>query len=1383
MSYKTIKQIYMDHAGKISDKWALYLEEWERLFSPYQAQTIRILEIGIQNGGSLEIWGKYFVKAEKIVGCDIDPKCENLKFDDFRISVIVGDANADDCERKITELSPTFDIIIDDGSHRSSDIVRSFGRYFPSLSEGGLYVVEDMHTSYWKKFEGGLYYPFSAMAFFKRLADVVNYEHWRNNKSRLSFLSRFSEEYGVQFGEFDLPRIHSIEFINSLCVIRKSSPKKNILGFRNIVGEEELVSKTAKKLNNITILDVVVNAEDDTKFDVFDLIQKTESLSAQVTERNADIKKLIGWMHDVENIVAALLESRRWKIGNMIGNVLQRITRKPEGLVTGYLAEITSQVKNLEQKYFPCSVSFGVGELVEPIKYRETDIVICIHNALVDVKKCLDSVKKYTDVPYRLILVDDGSEKACKEYISHFAKKTPNTIVIRNESASGFTKAANQGMRASKNEYVVLLNSDTIVTHGWIKRMQECGESSKSIGIIGPLSNAASWQSIPKLMESDGKWSLNPLPADWTPEKMAATVNKLSTKKFPRVTLLNGFCLLIKKSVIEKIGYFDEENFPEGYGEENDYCLRAQDAGFELAVADHAYVYHAKTKSYSLERRLELTKKGQTALEAKHSRQRLDASVAAIRKNLALREMRYNIEQELQPYSMGLSVLFVLPAPGVGGGSHSIIQEVEEMRKLGANAQVAVLYSFLDSLHTNYPHLKKAENLFFGYKDDNDLTRYASDFNIVIATMWSSVELIKKIIDKYSHVLPAYYVQDYEPWFHDPASKEWIGASLSYTLIPNAVLFAKTRWLCDKVKDAHGVHVEKVSPSLDKRVYYPAVPISAKVNWPVHITAMIRPSTPRRGAPRTMRVLQRIKEHFCERVRIEIFGCSESEIIQNNLEHDFEYTNYGILSREEVANILRRSDIFLDFSEFQAFGRTGLEAMACGCAVVLPAHGGVTEYADDGINSLIVNTENEDECLMAAQSLIQNAELREDIQKKAIQKSKEYSVTYAATSELAVLSEKHSKHVRKLNTPATTVPYIQNGEPASLRAIGIVARRAQGFQGSAYVRLIYPLTNPSIRNKLSFSIGNIFDVCETKPDIVIVQRIAIPDENEARELVSFCKSNGIKLVYEIDDDLFEIAKPGSSHPEAESYAIWTKGAKILALNADLITVSSEPLKRKLSGLNSVIQVIPNALNEEVWQIDSPIPQAKDTSDIGILYMGTRTHGRDLAMIETSLRKVKKKFGNKVRFDVIGVSSESLDSSLYNVITPPVAEYPDFVAWLKSMAHRWSIGLTPLANTSFNECKSYIKYLDYSGLGLVSVCSKTTPYEAVVQHGINGFLVENDEDSWYDVLVRLIEDDNLRKSVSANAYQGLKDNHKQKNRSKDWLNAMNLVINGTTREDK
>ena len=152
---KIFSGLYKEHKGKISDNWSLYLNEWDRLFAPYRGQQIRLLEIGIQNGGSLEIWGKYFSKAEKIVGCDIDQKCDQLRYDDARIKVIVSDANSDDCESKILQQAPSFDVIIDDGSHKSSDIVRWFPRYFPSLDDGGIYAVEDLHASYWENYEGG----------------------------------------------------------------------------------------------------------------------------------------------------------------------------------------------------------------------------------------------------------------------------------------------------------------------------------------------------------------------------------------------------------------------------------------------------------------------------------------------------------------------------------------------------------------------------------------------------------------------------------------------------------------------------------------------------------------------------------------------------------------------------------------------------------------------------------------------------------------------------------------------------------------------------------------------------------------------------------------------------------------------------------------------------------------------------------------------------------------------------------------------------------------------------------------------------------------------------------------------------------------------------
>ena len=80
MNNKTLRELYAEHAGKVSDKWALYLREYDRLFNDYRHQPIRLLEIGVQNGGSLEIWDQYFSNAVCLLGCDINPDCSKLQY-------------------------------------------------------------------------------------------------------------------------------------------------------------------------------------------------------------------------------------------------------------------------------------------------------------------------------------------------------------------------------------------------------------------------------------------------------------------------------------------------------------------------------------------------------------------------------------------------------------------------------------------------------------------------------------------------------------------------------------------------------------------------------------------------------------------------------------------------------------------------------------------------------------------------------------------------------------------------------------------------------------------------------------------------------------------------------------------------------------------------------------------------------------------------------------------------------------------------------------------------------------------------------------------------------------------------------------------------------
>jgi Glycosyltransferase WbsX/Domain of unknown function (DUF4214) len=245
----SLRDLFAAHTGKVSDKWDIYISEYDRLFQPYRDQPVRLLEIGIQNGGSLEVWNKYFAKAKQIVGADIDPACEQLTFDDPKIAVVVADANTDDAEQRILAESNGFDLIIDDGSHQSGDIVRSFARYFKHLADGGLYIAEDLHCSYWQDFEGGIFQPYSSIAFFKRLADTVNYEHWGIEKTRTSLLQGFADTYLFNLEENLLAQIHSVEFINSVCVVRKEKKQNNSLGIRFIAGNEALIWDGALQLH------------------------------------------------------------------------------------------------------------------------------------------------------------------------------------------------------------------------------------------------------------------------------------------------------------------------------------------------------------------------------------------------------------------------------------------------------------------------------------------------------------------------------------------------------------------------------------------------------------------------------------------------------------------------------------------------------------------------------------------------------------------------------------------------------------------------------------------------------------------------------------------------------------------------------------------------------------------------------------------------------------------------------------------------------------------------------------------------------------------------------------------------------------------------------
>lgn len=353
------------------------------------------------------------------------------------------------------------------------------------------------------------------------------------------------------------------------------------------------------------------------------------------------------------------------------------------------------------------------------------------------------------------------------------------------------------------------------------------------------------------------------------------------------------------------------------------------------------------------------------------------------------------------------SILFVLPVSGGSGGAHSVMQEADAMRALGVNAMIATNTDNAPRLQRAYRDLAIIRQHIHPYQGSEglgDLIRTMAP-DMVVATTNQSVHTLAEAIAAAGLVgqRTAYYVQDYEPLFYDKGSNDWHLAFSSFGAIPGMVHFAKTRWLQEVVEANHRVQVLKVEPSIDHRVYRPDLSDRATYRGKLRIVAMLRPATPRRAPRRTVRLLNRIAADHADSMTCATFGCSAEEMKQYSLRLS-NVENLGILSREDVGEAFRQTDLFVDLSDFQAFGRTAIEAMSCGAAAIVPAHGGAYEFAEDGRNAFVVDTRSDDAIWSAITQFAAMSEVeRHDMRLRGIAAGYRYTPERAALSEIAAL--------------------------------------------------------------------------------------------------------------------------------------------------------------------------------------------------------------------------------------------------------------------------------------------------------------------------------------------------------------------------------------------
>lgn len=220
------------------------------------------------------------------------------------------------------------------------------------------------------------------------------------------------------------------------------------------------------------------------------------------------------------------------------------------------------------------------------------DIIIPIYNAYNELLTCVNSIKKWTDLSkHRLILINDcSSDKRIVPYLEEMANAS--CTVIYNDRNMGFSANINIGMAQSEDRDVLLLNSDTVVTRNWVEKLLDCAYSNPWIATVTPLSNNATLCSVPEFCME------NKLPNGYTVDEYAELVEKASLRKYPEIPVAHGFCMFIKREVINIIGNFDAAAFEKGYGEENDFCYRATEAGYHHVMCDDTFILHSGTSSF-----------------------------------------------------------------------------------------------------------------------------------------------------------------------------------------------------------------------------------------------------------------------------------------------------------------------------------------------------------------------------------------------------------------------------------------------------------------------------------------------------------------------------------------------------------------------------------------------------------------------------------------------------------------------------------------------------------------------------------------------------------------------------------------------------------------
>ena len=216
-----LERYFYDNPGRLIDKWKHYFEIYDRHLARFRHQPINVVEIGVYKGGSLQMWKRYFGPQARIFGVDINPEC--AAFAEEQVEIFIGSQEDRVFLKLLAERVPTIDVLIDDGGHTMAQQIATFEELFPRVAPHGIYVCEDLHTSYWEEYGGGYRAPNTFIEYSKNFIDYIHAWHAREPKppSKPRWYEReLPPEPRLSVSEFTRST-HSLHFYDSVLVIEK----------------------------------------------------------------------------------------------------------------------------------------------------------------------------------------------------------------------------------------------------------------------------------------------------------------------------------------------------------------------------------------------------------------------------------------------------------------------------------------------------------------------------------------------------------------------------------------------------------------------------------------------------------------------------------------------------------------------------------------------------------------------------------------------------------------------------------------------------------------------------------------------------------------------------------------------------------------------------------------------------------------------------------------------------------------------------------------------------------------------------------------------------------------------------------------------------------